>query len=460
MQVRPVERISGLQRRLGAAWPLSAFLLGFPVWWLLGLTSFILVILAVPMAWHLLRLPRVVVPPGFGWWLLFLACVLCSGMMLGLTAPGTVPGSFMQRLPAFTFRFMNYVAATVAMLYAINLPERRLSTSRLIKMHAWFFLVVVIGGVLGVLLYRVQVPSLLSFVLPRSLADQRFVSTITQPSFAQVQSVLGYAAPRPAAPFSYTNLWGNNLSVLMVWFVVAYWVGEGPRRRAFCAVALVISVVPIIYSINRGLWIGLVVMSLYLALRSAVSGRVQLLVGVVLAATTVLVLVLVTPLATVVQGRLANPHSDSARSNTSLAAVSSALASPILGYGSTRPVVGSAQSIAIGRSATCPQCGNAAIGGAGQLQLLLVAQGFTGVLLYCGFFLRTLWIYRRDRSPVAVAGTLVIGLGLLYLPVYGAVGTPLALYMLAVALLWRQRRLAMAEPVVGGRAPIAAVSAG
>ena len=74
--------------------------------------------------------------------------------------------------------------------------------------------------------------------------------------------------------------------------------------------------------------------------------------------------------------------------------------------------------------------------------LLLIAQGFTGVVLYVGFFARTLWIYRHDHSPVAMGGFLVIALGLLYLPVYGAAGSPLALYMLAVALLFRQRQLA------------------
>jgi hypothetical protein len=188
---------------------------------------------------------------------------------------------------------------------------------------------------------------------------------------------------------------------------------------------------------------------LYLSVRSAMHGRIQVLLGVGLAGFIVTSLVLISPLYTVIQERIANPHSNTARESTSGAAVTAALSSPVLGYGSTRALVGSAQSAAVGRSASCPQCGNAAIGGAGQLWLLLIAQGFTGVVLYVGFFARTLWIYRRDHSPVAMGGFLVIGLGLLYLPVYGAAGSPLALYLLAVALLYRQRQQAEQATLAG-----------
>ena len=163
--------------------------------------------------------------------------------------------------------------------------------------------------------------------------------------------------------------------------------------------------------------------------------------------------ILVSPLNGVIQDRLAHPHSNSARESTSLAAVRAAESSPVLGYGSTRAIAGSASTIAVGRSTSCPQCGNAAIGGAGQLWLLLVAQGFVGLLLYVGFFLKTLWTYRHDRSAVAMGGFLVVGLGLVYLPVYGSAGVPLALYMIAVALLWRQRRLRSAPHEEVERAP-------
>jgi hypothetical protein len=422
-------------------WPIAALLLGFPLWWLLGLTSVILILVAVPMAMWLRHLRKIVVPPGFGWWLLFLLCVVLSVSMLGLTAPGTVSGSFAARLPAFSLRLLNYVAATVVMLYIVNTSESTLSTRRLVRMQSVFFVIVVVGGLVGTFFYNIEFTSPLEYVLPSSLTSHRFVSSLLHPSVAQLQGVLGFESPRPSAPFVYTNIWGNNLSLLMVWFVIANWVWGGWRRRFFCGLVLAASLVPIVYSLNRGLWIGLVAAVLYLSIRSALHGNVRILFASAFVAGVALVGVVASPLYGVVQERLAHPHSNDARQNTSMAAVDAAVSSPVLGFGSTRAVVGSAQTIAVGRSESCPQCGNAAIGGAGQMWLLLVAQGFLGLILYVGFFARTLWTYRHDRSPVAMGAALVIGLGLLYLPVYGSVGTPLALYMIAVALLWRQRRL-------------------
>lgn len=445
-QIRP----AGRRRRIGPAWPLSAFLLGFPVWWLLGMSSFILILLAVPMGFWLLRHRPIVVPPAFGWWLLFLICVVVSGAMLGLRAPDTVDATFLSRVPAFAFRLLNYIAATIAMLFVINLPEKDLGTRRLVRMHGVFFLVVVLGGLAGTFFYSFEFTSPLELIAPSSITSNRFAASLLHPSLAQVQEVLGYEEPRPSAPFEYTNSWGNNLSLLMVWFVVATWVWGGAKRRIWCAVVLAVSVIPIIYSLNRGLWIGLIAALLYLCVRAALHGRVQLVFGFVCAIAVATSIIVMSPLYGVIQERLANPHSNEARMNTSTAAVTAASSSPILGYGSTRAVVGSAQTIAVGRSATCPQCGNAQIGGAGQLWLLLVAQGFVGLILYVGFFLRTLWIYRHDHSAVAVGGFLVIGLGLLYMPVYNAVGVPLAIYMFAVALLWRQRRAAMLPSASSG----------
>lgn len=440
--IRAADRPAAARFSLPRGWPLRLYFLAYPAWWFFGVTSFILIAAAVPMTVWLVQHRRTLrLPPAFGWWLMFLVTVLISGMMLGLHAPGTLPGTMAGRLPAFTVRLLNYLAATATLLYVVNIPERILSVRTMVRDQGVFFLVAVVGGLVGTFFGHIQLTSPLAVIIPRGLKSHRFVDTLLHPAVAQVQQVLGYESPRPSAPFVFTNAWGNCTSMLMVWFVVGYWAWGGTRRRMFCAAALAISLIPIVYSINRGLWIGLIMAVVFVCLRFAQLGRFRPVFGVAIGALVLGLVVASSPLYGVIEQRLAHPHSNRARESTSHDAVTAALSSPILGYGSTRTVAGSAQTIAAGRSSSCPQCGNAAIGGAGQLWLLLVAQGFTGALLFLGFFVRTLWTYRRDRSPVSIGGQLVVALCLLYTLVYVEVGTPLALTMVAVGLLYRQRQL-------------------
>jgi hypothetical protein len=77
------------------------------------------------------------------------------------------------------------------------------------------------------------------------------------------------------------------------------------------------------------------------------------------------------------------------------------------------------------------------VGSTGHLWLLLISQGLVGTALYIGFFVRSLWAYRHDHSPVGIAGTLVILMSLFYLTVYSALNMPLLIVLLSVGLLWR-----------------------
>src|SRR6266705_3079297 len=113
----------GRRRRWFAAhpaWPVTALLAGYPVWWALGLGDLSVVIMAVPMmlrmhAWHR-QGRRVRVPPAFGLWLMFLVVVAAGIATLGLTAPGTVVSPLSNRLLAFVIRGLTYLALTVILL--------------------------------------------------------------------------------------------------------------------------------------------------------------------------------------------------------------------------------------------------------------------------------------------------------------------------------------------------------
>lgn len=152
---------------LPAGWPLTALLVLYPLWWVLGLGTLIVFILAVPMAVHLLRRRPVTVPQGFGLWLLFLGWVLASTTMLGENPPNALPGHASDRLVSVAFNLAGYLAATVVLLYAGNLREDEFPRRRLVRQLGWLFVVVVAGGLLGTFAPRFELTSVTELLLPR-----------------------------------------------------------------------------------------------------------------------------------------------------------------------------------------------------------------------------------------------------------------------------------------------------
>ena len=216
---------------------------------------------------------------------------------------------------------------------------------------------------------------------------------------------------------------------------------RGTRRQRLIAVAgIVIGIVPIIYSLNRGLWIGLIFAVGYLGVRLAAQGRLAVLGGLVSALVLAAMLIGLTPLQGMISQRLANGASDTRRGSLAVAATVDAVSSPLVGYGDTRHQQGSIQSVTVGRSAKCPTCGNGTIGGNGQLWLLLICNGFLGAALYIGFFAYGCWRYRRDTTPYGLAGVLVLLLTFVFMFSYTATGAPLGFAMLAYVMLWRNAR--------------------
>ncbi len=431
---RPAEAHGPLLR---PGWPLTALLIGYPLWWALGLGTLIVFALTVPMTIHLLRNRPIRVPKGFGLWLLFLVWVAVSITMIGRNPPQALPGTASDRLISVAFNVAGYTALTVFLLYAGNLRERDYPRLRMVRQLGFLFMVTVAGGLIGTFIGDLEFTSPVELLLPAEVRADGFVRSMVHPSTAQLQQVLGYEAPRPAAPFGYTNSWGFCLSVLLGWFVVGWFVRTGRARKIIGSLVLLLAVIPAVYSLNRGLWMGLGLAAAYVALRLAAQGK--FLAVTALAVTMVLgfVVFLTSPLKDVVAQRLDNPQSNLTRAYTAEYTWDAALTSPIIGYGGTRPAQGGTQSIAIGQTPECQLCGNPTLGGNGQFWLVLLAQGFVGAALHVGFFLRTAWCYRRDRTPIGLAGMLGCLLPLLYMFLYNALVVPLVLVFLSIALLWR-----------------------
>jgi hypothetical protein len=430
-------------------------LAGYPVWWALGLGVLIFPVMAVVMGVQLagrrsvkgvLRFGggRLRVPGEVGVWVLFLVVVVLGVAALGVDPVGTVRNSIGGRLPGVAFRVVEYGSLTVLLVYAASVCEKVLPQRRLVGLLAWLFVVTVGGGLLGTVAGRFQFSSPVELLLPAHLRHNSFVQSLVHPSAAQLMEVLGYASPRPAAPWGYTNTWGNNFALLVGWFVVAglVWKPRGRHGRLVRLAAvgcLLLALVPAVYSLNRGLWIDLGLAAVYVAVRLALRGRLWA-VGA-LAGTIVLVALLlaVTPLGGLVGSRLDHGRSNNVRAYVTTKALDGVWESPVIGLGTTRNTQGSDQSIAVGSTADCQRCGTHTIGGNGQLWQVLYLHGLLGASLYCGFFLLVLWRHRHDASPVGLAGGTAIVVSLASMLYYNSLVTPLAFTFLSCALLWRNR---------------------
>ena len=421
-------------------WPLTVLLVGFPLWWVLGMSAFMPLIVAVPMLLQILRRHPIRVPDGFGWWLVFLACVVLSVTMLFVDAPGAVPGGGPSRLIVFTYRVLWYLACTIVLLWVVNLNETALPTRRVIRLMSWMFIVTVLGGVLGVVLPNLEFTSLVEALLPGALRSNNFVRSLVHPQSAAVQSILGTDSPRPVAPFSFANSWGANVSMFLPFFLVGWLGKDAGWRRSVAPVVLVVAAVPIVLSLNRGLWLSLALGVAYYVFRLVLIGRVVAIVGAAAVVAVASVTFLVSPLGDMVSNRLETPHSNERRGELLTdTVVSTAIGSPVLGFGSTRDVQGSFASIAGGSRPDCPACSVPPLGTQGQIWLVIFAQGFVGLGAFAAFYLSQLARHWRSRTTLESVGVCLLLFFLLQLFVYDTLGMPMYTLMIAIGLMWRER---------------------
>jgi hypothetical protein len=392
------------------------------------------------MALQLRQRAHIHVPPWFGLWLLFVGWSLLGLIVLGVNAPDTLPTTFAQGLDAYVLRSLQYLGATVVLLYVGNLTENEVPRLRIIRWLGVLFVSTLVGGLVGLALPSLEWKSPVELLLPGPLAARRGIVSMVHPQVAQIQDVIGTGDARPNAPFEFTNAWGNNLSILIIWFIVGWIVYGTARRRLWGLAALAVAVVPIVYSLNRGLWLGLALALTYAVVRLAMAGRPWLIGALLAAGAAGLFVLAVTPLGTVIESRADSGHSNQVRSSLAQASIEGGLSSPLIGYGGTRETVGSDESIAIGATPECPRCGNRTIGSTGHAWNVLYSHGFVGLTAFIGFFVALLWRFRRDVSPIGIAAHTIVLVQMMYIFVYVGISSTLSLLMISVALLWRNER--------------------
>lgn len=430
---------TGPQRKriLKPGWPLTWLFVPFPLWWVLGVSHFIFIGAAVVMAWELFRRRPVYVPLAWGFWLLWLVVVIAGATLLWVQPDGTQPVKGIGKAVNFSYHMMWNLSMTIVAVYIVNLPKRALSDLKIARLLGLMFIYTAIGGILGLVVTGVDFPSLLEVVLP--IPNAGFIKTLFHPALALPSDFLGYDQVRPMAPFAYPNSWGNNIGLFMPFFVWAFIVANKGWRRYASIAMLVLAIFPIVYSLNRGLWAGLLFGLVLLGVKLAVMGHMKVLWYMAAGALIGGLVFVSSPLYDTVTLRTETPHSDGRRETVASEVVDKTLSlSPLVGYGESRKVTGSFSSIAGGETPDCHQCAAPTLGTQGFMWRLILTNGFLGTALFLAFLFAQLWYFAPARDPVAIVGCLVICLSIVYSFVYDSLEAPLFTMMMAIGLMNRR----------------------
>ena len=169
-----------------------------------------------------------------------------------------------------------------------------------------------IGGLAGVLAPTFQFTSPAEPIIPGARSDG-FIRALTHPSLTTYSDFLGYEQPRPKAPFVYANAWGNNVGLLLPFFVYAWATSPRLWQRIATPLVLVAVMIPVAYSLNRGLWLGLCLLILYCGVAMARSGRLAALSALTVCTIVTTIVLIASPLWATIMLRLETPHSNERR---------------------------------------------------------------------------------------------------------------------------------------------------
>jgi polysaccharide biosynthesis protein PslJ len=397
-------------------WPLWLLFAGFPVLWVLGLGAFITQLAAVPMAAYLLTSGRIRYSRGFGVWILFLVWMMFS----------VVEISGGSRFVGFGYRASLYGAATVIFLYVYNTSRRRLPVSRAAAMATVLLVFVVIGGILGALAPHHILHTPFGSLLPAHLASNDFVSKLVNPPFAQtLDSRYVHIAPRPSAPFPYTNDWGVNFALLIPFVVAWLSTTRRLRTRVLLIGLTVIGLIPAVLTSNRGMLLALGVGFLYAAVRFALRGHAKALVLILVFGGIAAGLFSALHLDSRLNDRLASSQTNNSRISVYSTTYQEVKRSPVLGFGAP--------------SASIVSVSGPQLGTQGELWTLLYSQGIPGATFFVVALAGFAWSTRKPADAAGMWMHVVPIMALSVLSVYRMEGTELALVMMAAALALRDR---------------------
>ncbi len=407
---------------LRSGWIVYALFTLYPVWWLMGISTFTWTLASVPLlVWALLRhdLQR---PPAVS---LFAIYILWAGVTI-------IQVDTTGRLLIALLRYGAYVTALLLAYYVYN--ERRVSRTTFVNWISMLWVWAIVGGYVGLMFPTGRLSTTpASVLLPASISSNEYVSNLVRPRFAQVQNIFGIAIPRPTTLFPFTNEWGGNVGLLTPFFVAATLYSPIAWRRRAGVVGLIVAIPPMVLSVNRGLWISIVAIFGIVAVRSFLVGRNGPLKFFAAAVAVITALIVATPIGAIVGGRLSESDAG-ARAGIYAEAWAGAKASPIFGYGAPRP---SANPF------------SPAVGTHGHLWFAMFSHGLVGLFLYLTW---TGWamlhLYRR-HDPVSIMLASVVFVGAVQMLFYNLLPVSIPIMLLAIGLAFRNDGVGSTEPLDG-----------
>ena len=415
---------------VSSAWVLYLLFGGLILWWALGAGGYIQIIFGALLLVAVIARGQVRAPEGMGLYLGFLFWVLLSAIRV----------SGFESWVAWTWRALLYVSAVVIFLYVFNARRDRLSSAAVIKVLALFWVMVVLGAFLGIAFPNLQFNSVTAQVLPKHFVANGFVKAMVVPKAAEGKPFYGTSIRRPVAPFPYTNQWGAAYVVSLPFAIGALGLLRSPLKRGLLFALLFLSIVPLIFSFDRGAWLSTGAMLIYAMIRiaRAKGGKWARVAKVMLVASILAgAILLLAPLGDLILLRLNSGYSNENRAQLYTSSIHVVLSSPFIGYGSPvdRSVVG----------LTGAGADKASVGTHGQLWTILVSQGIPGLLLFLSWFVYSLvqtgrrlprgWggdMYSRFWANVAIFAALSEVVYYEWLP-WG-----LFVVMAAIAVGWRE----------------------
>ena len=406
-----------------------------PVWWLLGLSFFQWPLIVAPLVYPLCKTRGLKVPRRFGLWLLFIVWTVISATQL----------SSSSRAIAWAWRDSFYIASTILFIFIFNSRERRLPTSSVVNALTVFWIMIVVGGWFGVLFPTVTLASPAEHVFPGSLLHNTYFYAHVHLQFAEVQHFLGFKEGRPQAFFAYTNAWGSTFAMMTPFALGALSMTRSVAWRRVILLTLASSVVPVVFSLDRGLWLSLGAGMIYATIRFATGQNRQVAVRVLTVAALLIAVVAVSPLGALVQGRFSHKTGDTSRLARDQVAQAQITANPILGYGAPQQAVSATHT-------------TKSVGTESEVFLLLYSHGVPGLFFIASWLAYTVFRSARRRRgdpPVVMWIHVALLTACLQVPYY-ELTERMPIIFTAAALLYR--RIAQVE-AAAALAPIAAPGA-